>query len=169
MGQKVTLVTSDKEVERTMGIYLQSVLQDIGYQASVHAVSFNIRDPYMENSKNKVQIGLTDWYEDYPAPSDFLDVMFSCKTFRPGSDASINMSEFCDPAIEAEMDQALAIGATDPQGALKIWTKVDHEMTDQTPAASVFQVHYLDIVAPRVGNFQFNPLYHVLLSQLWVH
>ena len=169
LGAKVTLVTSDKQVERTMGIYLQSVLSDLGYQASVHSVSFNIRDTYLQNSSNHVQIGLTDWYQDYPAPSDFLGVLFSCKSFHPGSDASINMAGFCNQSVEADMDRAYALDVTDHEGALKLWTQIDREVTDLAPAATLFQIHFLDVVSPRLGNFRFHPLYHMMFAEAWVH
>ncbi len=167
-GMKVTLVTSDKEVERTMGIYLQSVLADIGYQASVRTVSSAIQFTYFQNSNNRVQIGLSDWFQDFPEASDFLYVMLSCSSFHPGSDASINMAEFCDPAIEGDMHRALALDVTDRAAASLAWAKVDREATDAAPQSTLFQVNWLDITSPRVGNFQFSNIYRMLFSQAWV-
>ena len=167
-GMEVTLITSDKQVERTMGIYLQSVLSDIGYNAKLHALSSNIDFNYMQNSNNRMQIGLTDWYQDYPLASDFLGVMFSCRSIHPGSDVSINMAGFCDQRIEHEMDAALAQGASDPAGAAKAWAQIDREITDLAPGIGLFQVNYLDILSPRVGNFVSSPIYRMLFSQAWV-
>jgi peptide/nickel transport system substrate-binding protein len=168
-GAKVTIVCSDREVERAMGIYLQSVLTDIGYNASVHSISYNIRDTYMENSSNRVQVGLTDWYQDYPSPSDFLNVLLSCSSFHPGSDASINMSEFCDPAIDAQMQQAMATELTDKAAATAQWTALDKQLTNLAPLVTLFQIHKLDITSARVGHFRFSPLFHFIFSEAWVH
>jgi peptide/nickel transport system substrate-binding protein len=167
-GAKVTLVTSDTEVERSMGVYLQSVLNDIGFDTKLHTVSFQIRDTYMQNSSNHVQIGLTDWFQDYPAASDFLDVLFSCSSIHLGSDASINFSEFCDHAIDAEMDRALALEGIDDSAADALWADVDRQITDRAPVASLFQINFLDFVSKRYGNFQFHPLFHAMFSQAWV-
>ena len=167
-GMHVTLICSDRDVERSMGVYLQSVLADIGYDASVHAVSYNIRDTYMENSSNRVQIGLANWYQDYPAASDFLNVLFSCAGYHPGSDASINMSGFCDPAIDARMQRALSLAATDEPAAERLWAGIDHDVTDRAPSTTLFQINWLDLVSARVGHFRFSPLFHVILSQVWV-
>jgi peptide/nickel transport system substrate-binding protein len=167
-GAKVTLVTSDTEVERSMGVYLQSVLNDIGFDTSLHTVSFQIRDTYMQNSSNHVQIGLTDWYQDYPAASDFLQVLFSCNSIHLGSDASINFSEFCDHGIDADMDRALSLEGTDDAAADALWSDVDRRLTDQAPLASLFQINFLDFVSKRYGNFQFHPLFHAMFSQAWV-
>ncbi len=167
-GMKVTFICSDREVERSIGIYLQSVLNDIGYQASVHSISYNIRDTYLQNSSNHVQIGLTDWYQDYPSPSDFLNVLLSCASFHPGSDASINMSGFCNPAIDTRMQQAMDAGLTDPDESARQWENLDKTLTDQAPLTSLFQIHKLDVVSARVGHFTFSPLFHMIFSQVWV-
>jgi len=167
-GVKVTVVCSDREVERAMGIYLQSVLADLGYDASVHAISYNIRDTYMENSSNHVQVGLTDWYQDYPSPSDFLNVLLSCASFHPGSDASINMSEFCSPAIDAQMRQTMDTANTDQAAALADWTAIDRELTDLAPLVTLFQINKLDITSARVGHFRSSPLFHFIFSEAWV-
>ena len=167
-GMKVTVICSDREVERSIGIYLQSVLNDIGYAASLHSISYNIRDTYLQNSSNHVQIGLTDWYQDYPSPSDFLDVLLSCASFHPGSDASINMSGFCNPAIDVRMQKAMAAASTDPEDAVRQWSALDHTLTDLAPLTTLFQINKLDIVSSRVGHFVFSPLFHVIFSELWV-
>jgi peptide/nickel transport system substrate-binding protein len=168
-GAKVTVVCSDRDVERAMGIYLQSVLADIGYDASVHSISYNIRDPYMENSSNHVQVGLSDWYQDYPSPSDFLYVLLSCASIHLGSDASMNMSEFCDPAIDAKMQQAMTTELTDKAAATAQWTALDKQLTDLAPLTTLFQIHKLDITSARVGHFRFSPLFHFIFSEAWVH
>jgi peptide/nickel transport system substrate-binding protein len=167
-GEKVTLICSDREVERSIGIYLQSVLNDIGYQASLHSISYNIRDTYLQNSSNHVQIGMTDWYQDYPSPSDFLNVLLSCASFHPGSDASINMAGFCDPAIDTQMQQAMATSLTDPVAAAQQWAVLDHKLTDLAPLTTLFQIHKLDVVSARVGHFTFSPLFHFIFSDAWV-
>ena len=165
---RVTLIASDRDVEHSMGVYLQSVLADIGYDARMHAISFNIRDPYLSNSNNHVQIGLANWYQDYPAPSDFLQVLFSCAGYHPGSDASYNMSGFCDPAVDARMQDAMAAELTDPAGAARLWASVDHDLTDRAPSTTLFQIHWLDLVSARLGGFTFSPISHMIFSKAWV-
>ncbi len=167
-GQRVTLIASDRDVERSMAIYLQSVLRDLGYDARLHTISFNIRDPYLGNSGNRVQIGLANWFQDYPAPSDFLQVMFSCASFHPGSDASINMSGFCDPAIDARMQAAGTAALSDPAAAARLWAALDRDLTDRAPSTALFQIHWLDLVSTRFGGFTFSPLFHMIFSKAWV-
>ena len=116
-GQKVAVLSSDDEVNKAMGVYLQSVLNQIGYKATVKPISGNIFFTYVQNTKNKVQINVQQWYQDYPAASDFLYILFGCESFHPGSDSSINIAGFCDKKINAQMHKALDLGTTDENTA----------------------------------------------------
>ncbi len=167
-GQEVTLITSDKVVEKSIGVYLQSVLNAIGYKASVKAISSNIQFTYIQNTNNKVQASLTDWYQDYPAPSDFLYVLFGCASFNPGSDASVNISGYCDKAVDAQMQRALVTAVTDKAAADRMWAAIDRKLTDDVAAVSLFQPKELDLVSARLGNYTHSDQAHMLLSQAWV-
>ena len=167
-GQKVTLIGDDKAIPKSIATYMQGVLRDLGYDASLKTISHNIQFTYIQNTNNNVQISVTDWYADYPAPSDFLNVLYGCDSFHPGSDSSINMAGWCDKKVDGDMKQALATAVTDPKAADALWAKVDKEVTDAAPAAALFQPKRVDVVSTRVGNFMFNDSFHMLLSQVWV-
>jgi peptide/nickel transport system substrate-binding protein len=167
-GQKVTIIVQDLTVDRSIGTYLQSVLKSIGYDASVKALSANIQFTYIQNTNNKVQISVTTWYQDYPAASDFLNVLFGCDSFHPGSDSSVNIAGICDKTIDAKMKQALTLGVTDPAAANKEWAEIDKLMTDQAPAAVLFTPKYIDFLSKRVGNYTFNAQYYWQHTLSWV-
>ncbi len=167
-GQKVTLISSDKQQERGVGEYLASMLRSIGYDAQLKAISSNVQYNYIQNTNNKVQISLTDWYEDYPAPSDFLYVLFSCDNFHEGSDNSPNIAGFCDKKIDADMKHAMATAVTNLEAAAQEWSKIDKEITDAVPDAALFQPKFVDIISKRVGNYVWSDQSHMLFSQAWV-
>ena len=146
-GQEVTIITQDVTVDRNVGVYLQSVLNDLGYKASVKAISSNIQFTYIQNTNNKVQMSVTQWYQDYPAASDFLNVLFGCGSFREGSDSSINIAGFCDAEIEKRMQEAMALAVTDEAAANKLWAGIDKSVTDAAPAAILFTPKHLDFVS----------------------
>jgi peptide/nickel transport system substrate-binding protein len=167
-GQKVAVVTPDDEVNKAMGVYLQSVLNQIGYKATVKPISQNISFTYVQNTKNKVQINTQQWYQDYPAASDFLYVLFGCESFHPGSDSSINIAGFCDKKINAQMHRALALGSTDEEAANALWAKIDRQVTDASPMATLFTPKHIDFLSKRVGNFTFSKQFYWLVDQSWV-
>ncbi|WP_421592261.1 ABC transporter substrate-binding protein [Shinella sp. M27] len=167
-GQKVTIIVEDTAVSRSIGVYLQSVLTSIGYVADVKPISANIQFTYIQNTNNKVQMSVTQWYKDYPAASDFLHILFGCASFREGSDASINIAGFCDAKIDEKMQKALDLGVTDQVAADAMWAEIDREVTDQAPAVGLFTPKRLDFVSKRLGNFQFNRQFNWMITQSWV-
>jgi peptide/nickel transport system substrate-binding protein len=167
-GQKVTIIAEDRAVSKAIGVYLQSVLSELGYQAEVKPISANIQFTYIQNTNNKVQMSITQWYQDYPAASDFLYVLFGCESFHEGSDSSVNISGFCDKEINDKMKKALELGVEDQAAANKMWTEIDKAVTDKAPAAALFTPKHLDFVSKRVGNFQFNSQYYWMVTQSWV-
>ena len=167
-GAKVTLITQDDEVNKAIGENVVSTLNQIGYRATVKAISSNIQFTYIQNTKNKVQISLTQWYQDYPAASDFLNVLLGCASFTPGSDSSINIAGFCDKAIQAKMDSALKTAQTDPKAADAIWAQVDQDVMTAAAVAPLITPKKIDFISKRVGNYQFSKQFYMVISQLWV-
>jgi peptide/nickel transport system substrate-binding protein len=168
-GQDVTVIVQDNAVDKSVGTYLQSVLNDLGYKASVKAISSNIQFTYIQNTNNKVQISVSQWYQDYPAASDFLNILFGCDSFHPGSDSSVNISGFCDKdGVDAQMKKALALAVTDQVGANKLWAQIDKATMEQAPAVPLFTPKHVDFLSKRVGNFKFNAQYYWVVTQSWV-
>ena len=167
-GQKVTIIVEDLAPNRAIGVYMQSLLKQLGYVADVKVMSSNVQFTYIQNTKNKVQISLTEWYQDYPAASDFLNVLFGCDSFHPESDSSVNIAGFCDKKIDADMKDALATGVTDDAAANKKWAQIDKEVTDAAAAAVLFTPKHVDFISKRTGNFMFNGQYYWVVTRSWV-
>ncbi len=167
-GMKVGLVVTNDPVNEAVGQYVLSVLNAIGYKATLKPQSANIQFNYIQNTKNKVQISLTQWYQDYPAASDFLKVLLSCSGFHPNSDNSINIAGYCNKAIDAQMNTAESLELTNQTAANKIWSKVDLALMKQAPWVPLFNPKLVDFVSKRVGNYQFSHQFYMYVDQLWV-
>ncbi|MBW4023783.1 MAG: ABC transporter substrate-binding protein [Proteobacteria bacterium] len=167
-GQKVTVISDDQNTDPQISTYLVSVLNQLGFKATLKVISANIQFTYIQNTKNNVQISLSQWYQDYPAASDFINVLLGCGSFHPGSDASINISGFCDKTIDAAIQKNLVTAVTDPKAANAEWAKLDHELTDQAPWVTMFTPKQLDFVSKRLGNFSYSDQFKVIFSQVWV-
>jgi peptide/nickel transport system substrate-binding protein len=167
-GQKVAVVVQEDEVNKAIGEYMQSLLNQIGYKATLKPLSANIQFTYIQNTKNKVQLALTSWYQDYPAASDFLNVLLSCASYHPGSDSSINIAGFCDKGVDAQMQDALKTERTGMPAANQKWGQVDQAVMEKSPLVPLFTPKLVDFVSPKVGNYQFSKQFYMLVSQLWV-
>jgi peptide/nickel transport system substrate-binding protein len=168
-GMKVVVNSGNDETSKALGEQMVTDLNKIGYKATGQYLADGIQYPYVQNSKNhsKWNVAWSAWYQDYPAPSDFLNVLLGCGSIHPNSDASPNIAAFCDKSIQTQMDQAEAMGSN-PDAANAIWQKVDHEVTDQAPWVDLYNPKQIDFLSKRVGGYQWNPQWYILIDQLWV-
>jgi peptide/nickel transport system substrate-binding protein len=164
-GAAVKVNTTTNTVDRGLGLYFVGLLNSLGYKASLQALSPDIQYPYIQNSKNHPQFAFSSWYQDYPAASDFLNILLGCGSFHPNSNSSPNIAEFCEKGIQAKMDKAGQMGITDPEGANKLWAQVDKQVTDQAPWVAMFNPKFIDVLSTRVKGYQFSPQWYFLLAQ----
>ena len=168
-GTVVKLVATNDAVNSSVAQYIVSVLNQIGYKASVVLQSANIQFNYIQNTNNKVQISLTQWYQDYPAPSDFINVLLGCSTFHKGSDNSINIAGFCNAGIDAQIKAAETLSITDPKAANAKWGQIDKTiMANYAPWVPLITPKLTDFVSKRVGNYKFSLEFYMYVDQLWV-
>jgi peptide/nickel transport system substrate-binding protein len=164
-GATVKVNTDTTDVNKGLGLYFVGLLNKLGYKAQLQALSPQIQYPYCQNSKNKVQFCYSSWFQDYPAASDFLNVLLGCGSYIPNSNASPNISEFCVKPIQTKMDRAAQQGITNPATANATWTGVDKAVTDQAPWVAMFNPKYIDFLGKRVKGYQFSPQWYFLLGQ----
>ncbi|KXV33191.1 peptide ABC transporter substrate-binding protein [Gluconobacter thailandicus] len=165
-GQTVTLIVPNRAIELGMGTYLRNVLQQIGLKAQLRPITAGLADSYEQNTANHVQIALAYWFADYPSASTFLDDLFGCDNYHPGSAISPNFTGFCDQHVQSLFEQAKA--QTDPAKAAPIWQEAGHEIMRQMPGAPMIQMKTIDFVSKRLGNYYSTLLIHMLFSHVWV-
>jgi peptide/nickel transport system substrate-binding protein len=164
-GMPVKVNSDTTDTDKAFGLYFIGLLNKLGYKASPQFLSNDIQYPFIQNSKNKVPFAFSDWFQDYPAASDFLQILLGCGSFHPNSNSSPNIAEFCNKPIQAKMDHAGLLGVTDPAAANKLWAEVDHDVTDQAPWVAMFNPKLLDFTSSRVKGFTFSPQWYFLLDQ----
>jgi peptide/nickel transport system substrate-binding protein len=150
------------------GEYTAKLLQQLGYQTEIRTRGGFGYFEVIGDSRTKAQIGTFEWISDYPAPSGFFVPVLTCDSFRPNDSSNVNVSQFCDPEIDALVDRALATEAISPDGARGLWEEVDRRTVDQAPWVPLVSPKVIDVVSERVGNYQSNPQSGMLLDQLWV-
>jgi peptide/nickel transport system substrate-binding protein len=167
-GMKVVVNTDIPD--KALGEQMVSDLKSIGYKASLQALSGSIQYAFVQNSDNssKWNVAWSAWYQDYPTPSDFLNVLTGCGSIHPHSDASPNIAAFCDKTIQAQMDKALTLGQTDLAAANNTWAQVDHAVTDQAPWVDMYNPKQIDFLSSRVHGYQWNPQWYILIDQQWL-
>jgi peptide/nickel transport system substrate-binding protein len=169
-GMKVVVNGTTDEVGKSLVAQMVADLNAIGYKASSQLLTMSIQYPFIQNSSNasKWNVAWSAWYQDYPAPSDFLNVLLGCNTIHPNSDASPNIAEYCSPSVQSQIDQARTLGQTNPTAADQLWTRVDHADTDAAPWVDMYNPKQIDVLSGNVHGYQWNPQWYILIDQLWL-
>ena len=169
-GDTVVVNDTNDQVGTALAEQMVKDLQSIGYKATTQLLTASNQYPFMQNSANssKWNVAWSAWYQDYPAPSDFLNVLLGCGTIHKNSDASPNIAEFCDPAINKLITQAEADGSSNPSEAASLWTQIDHMDTQQAPWVDLYNPKQIDFLAKNVHGYEWNPQWYILIDQLWL-
>jgi YVTN family beta-propeller protein len=170
-GDKVTVLYANEGApypSPATARYVVSVLEQLGYRASLRVVDPNAYWNTVGDSRDRIQLAFFPWYEDYPAPSNFIDPVLTCGYFVPADPINVNTAEFCDPSIDAQTQRALAGEVADPATAASQWAAIDHELVDQAPWVPLYNPRDLTVLSARTGNYQFHSYWNLLIDQLWV-
>ncbi len=169
-GMKVVVDGTNDQVGKALVEQMVADLDSIGYKASAQLLAASVQYPFVQNSTNssKWNVAWSAWYQDYPAPSDFLNVLLGCGSIHPNSDASPNIAAYCDQSTQAQISQAESEEATNPSGAAKLWTQVDHEDTNAAPWVDLYNPKQIDFLSSDVHGYKWNPQWYILIDQLWL-
>jgi peptide/nickel transport system substrate-binding protein len=144
-GARVTVVTGafgTKIPDRTTGRYVVSVLDQLGYRASLRVI--------------------TD-------PNAYARRLSDSRRRTQGNPLNLNAAEFCNRRIDAQVQQALMLQPRNPNAAAALWARIDREIAGQAPWVPIYNPRSLVMLSARVGNYQFDPYWSLLIDQLWVH
>lgn len=150
------------------GRYIVAVLRRLGFRASLRSVGVATYFQTISDTRNRVQIAFDNWIADYPAPSNFINVLLSCGAFVPASAANNNRAAFCDRRVDAQIQRARRLQVSDPQAANRLWARIERQVMRQAPWVPMINPKVIDFVSQRVGNYQYNPQWGMLIDQLWV-
>jgi YVTN family beta-propeller protein len=165
-GRRVT-VWWPTFLARPAGDQVVRTLVALGYRARLKLVADSQKYfSALGDPKRRIQAGGDGWLADYTSSYAFFAPLLTCASSRATD--STNNAFFCDVRIDRHIARAHELQTTDPAAANVDWAKVDREVVDQAPWLFLDNPRSSALVSARVGNFQWNPQWGVLLDQLWV-
>jgi peptide/nickel transport system substrate-binding protein len=172
-GDRVVLWAWGGSDSRRMIPSILHALHRIGYHASAHVTppngaGFGEWNDAGNDSNRHVSAVLTGWAADYPNPIDFLDLLLSCRSYVPGSTTNLNTAELCDATLDGLINKAEAVQTRDPGRGAALWQAADRRAVDLAAWVPLLNGVGTDVLSARVGNYQHNAEWSVLLDQLWV-
>jgi peptide/nickel transport system substrate-binding protein len=168
-GQKVTVWFFTLGIGRRNSAYLVSVLESLGYRATRRLVP-----PTGPLWRPNRQAGAGGIGSLFPSANNALTPSFTCGSYVRDTAVNENYAEFCNPRIDAEIAHARTLQITDPTAASQLWTRIDHQLTEQAPWLITRESVAADLLSRRTHNytpcwlsFEFG-VTGACLDQLWV-
>jgi peptide/nickel transport system substrate-binding protein len=127
--------------------YLVGVLDSIGLKARQHTVTSAVYWATIGNQATNAQIGFADWFQDYPHPLDWFDVLLNGE--RITKTYNNNYANFDDKAVNAEID-ALNKQAIPTSPVNSRWASLDRQIMIQAPWAPFLNREFTDFFNEKV-------------------
>ncbi len=164
-GAKIAVLdTAQPRIFFDEGRVVVAALRRLGYRASLRIVPDAAFFRIASDPRNRAQVISGGWNAQYPAASDFIALHLSCRGLWSGQ----NAGRFCDPTVDRQIARAQSLQLVRPQQAARLWANIDRELVDRAVTVPLVTPNATDFVSKRVANYQFHPLWGLLIDQLWV-
>jgi peptide/nickel transport system substrate-binding protein len=140
-GMAVTVWNHDRGLDPKATAYLVDVLNSIGFKAKEKIINSTVYWTTVGNQATKAQIGFADWFQDYPHPLDWIDVLLNGE--RITQTHNNNYADFDDKAINSKID-ALKKQPTLTSGVNSQWAALDAAIMKEAPWAPFINRQFTD-------------------------
>ena len=164
-GMKVTVWSWAPAAD--FGLYAVKLLRSLGYRASLKVLG---RTGYFPSPTIHGRERRSASCRGRPTtrPRQDSSTRSSPARLAPKGPANSNAAGFCDPRIDREISDATTTQATNPDAARGLWERIDRQTVDQAPWVPLVSPKIVNVLSKRVGNFQYSPMWAMLIDQLWV-
>jgi peptide/nickel transport system substrate-binding protein len=148
-GAAVTVWGSNRETSKKPVAYLADVLNKIGLKATIKIIDGSIYWTTVGNQATKAQIGFADWFQDYPHPLDWFDVLLNGQ--RITQTHNNNYANFNDAAVNAQIN-SLKKEPTLTTAINAKWAALDETIMKQAPWAPYANRQFTDFFNSKVDT-----------------
>jgi peptide/nickel transport system substrate-binding protein len=134
-GDHVDLYTiGDVTFDKAAGEYLQGVLTSLGYNVQIHELSGDNYFTVVGNQSTKADIGFTDWFEDYPYPSDWFHILLDGDTITKVHNNNYGLVNFKDVNTKIAQLDSLPPSKALSTSTNNAWAAIDNELMTKDAA-----------------------------------
>jgi peptide/nickel transport system substrate-binding protein len=144
---RVTVWTSDRTTSQPQATYLVQVLRSIGLRAQLKVVPQAVYWTTIGNQRTRAQIGIANWFQDYPHPLDWFDLLLNGERITPTNNQNYANADV--PAINRRID-ALKREPAEGEAVNAHWADLDRMVLEQALWAPFANREFVDFFAPDV-------------------
>jgi ABC-type transport system substrate-binding protein len=159
-GFKVTFVSHNVDPLPKLAQAIQADLKDVGIDAEIKQLDRATYWNYISLKKSHAAIGLSDWYMDFPDPSDWIGPLFTNPI-----DGGANSSFY----ENAQVNDLYAASASELDTAKRIemFEQMQDIIMQDAPTAPLYQPIWNAMYGKNTGGFYMNPVNIFNFCEYW--
>lgn len=126
-------------------------LSNVGIKMTLHSVSFSEWISKIESGKTQAGVGA--WSQDFPDPSDFLDVLLNSNQIPAN-----NQAHYSNPKVDKELAQALT--ETNHSKRIAMYQKIQKQILADHPWVPLFNQKSIYFANPKLKGDYIHPVFY---------
>jgi ABC-type transport system substrate-binding protein len=159
-GFKVTFVSHNVDPLPKLAQAIQADLKDVGIEAEIKQLDRATYWNYISLKKSHAAIGLSDWYMDFPDPSDWIGPLFTNPI-----DGGANSSFYENPQVNELY--AKSAGELDTTKRIEMFKQMQDIVMQDAPTAPLYQPIWNAMYGKNTGGFYMNPVNIFNFCEYW--
>jgi peptide/nickel transport system substrate-binding protein/oligopeptide transport system substrate-binding protein len=162
-GFEVTFYTHNVDPMPKLAQSVQNDLAAVGIKAGIKQMA---ESPYwnlISRMDADIPIGLSDWYMDFPDPSDWIGPLFSKASAE--TDGGANASWWWNQQVEDLSAQATPMEPSAER--TKLFEQMQEIIMEEAPTAPLFQPIQTTMASPNTGGFYTSAIWTFDFPSYW--
>jgi peptide/nickel transport system substrate-binding protein len=159
-GFTTTFVAHNVDPFPKLAQAVQADLKAVGITADIKQMDRATYWDYISLKKSHAAIGLSDWYQDFPDPSDWIGPLFT----QP-IDGGANSSFYENPEVNKLYAQATS--ELDTTKRIGMFEQMQDIIMTDAPTAPLYQPLWNAIYGENTGGFYIHPVWIFTYQEYW--
>jgi len=161
-GFKTTFYSHNVDPFPKIAQAVQADLKAVGIEADIEQMDKATYWDFISLKKSHAGIGLSDWYQDFPDPSDWIGPLFIKAS---AVDGGANSSFWWDQRVEDLYHKA--VNELDPQARIDLYVQMQEIIMEEAPTAPLFQPMWNGMYGKDVGGYYYHPVWNLNFQDYW--
>ena len=148
-GMPVTVWGNSRETLQKPAAYLADVLNQIGFKATLKIIDPSVYFTTIGNQRTKAQTGIANWFQDYPHPLDWFDVLLNGE--RITQTHNNNYSNFDNKNVNSTINK-LKTEPTLTDAVNQQWAQLDNTVMQNAAWAPYVNRQFTDFFSSKVDT-----------------
>ncbi len=157
------MIVAQNSTETKIGQAVQQDLERVGITLELKPVTGATRIEALGHRKT-VPFGTFGWYQDYPDPSNFLDVLLNGRRITDIN--SNNVSFYNNEKVNSLLEEAAFI--TDQNRRLSLYQEAEKIIVDDAPWVFLYHPNMYILRQSWLKGLKLNPVWPIRYEKMWI-